>query len=65
MSLPEGFSDCNMREKKEQEFTFDDIQQYYILYDKNRLYYDKEHCLGAGTYARVYPGYIIQRMIDE
>ena len=49
----------------EQEFTFDHIQQYYIPYEQIRYYYDEEHCYGAGTYASVHPGYIIQRVIDE
>ena len=49
----------------EQEFTFDQIQQYYIPYEQIRYYYDEEHCYGAGTYASVHPGYIIQRVIDE
>ena len=49
----------------EQEFTFDQIQQYKIPYDQLRFYYDKEHCYGAGRYASVHPGYIIQRVIDE
>ena len=49
----------------EQEFTFDHIQQYYIPYEQVRYYYDEEHCYGAGTYASVHPGYIIQRVIDE
>ena len=49
----------------EQEFTFDDIQQYYIPYEQISFYYDREHCYGHGTYASVHPGYIIQRVIDE
>ena len=47
----------------EQEFTFDHIQQYYIPYDQITI--DWEKCYGAGTYARVYSGYNVQRMIDE
>ena len=47
----------------EQEFTFDQIQEYKIPY--NQLSYDEYHSIGKGSYARVYSGYIIQRMIDE
>ena len=47
----------------EQEFTFDQIQQYYIPYDQ--IIIDEEHCRGAGKFAGVHPGYIIQRVIDE
>ena len=50
-------------EKKEQEFTFDQIQQYYIPYDQ--IIIDEEHCRGAGKFAGVHPGYIIQRAFDE
>ena len=47
----------------EQEFTFDHIQQYYIPY--NQVIIDWEKCYGHGAFAIVYPGYIIQRVIDE
>ena len=47
----------------EQEFTFDQIQQYYIPYDQITI--DWEKCYGHGAFAIVYPGYIIQKVIDE
>ena len=49
--------------QNEQEFTFDHIQQYHIPYDQVTI--DWNNCIGKGTYAAVYSGYIIQSMIDE
>ena len=49
--------------QNEQEFTFDQIQQYYIPYDQITINWEKGR--GEGTYGRVYLGYIIQRVIDE
>ena len=50
-------------EIKEKEFTFDQIQKYHIPYEQVIINWEKGR--GAGTYARVYLGYIIQRVIDE
>ena len=49
--------------QNEQEFTFDQIEQYHIPYDQ--LVIDWNHCIGFGTFAKVYTGYIIQSMIDK
>ena len=49
--------------QNEQEFSFDQIKQYYIPYDQVSV--DYEDLLGEGTYAKVYSGYIIQSMINE
>ena len=49
--------------QNEQEFSFDQIEQYHIPNDQ--LVIDWNHCIGKGSYARVYSGYIIQSMIDE
>ena len=49
--------------QNEQEFTFDQIEQYYIQY--NQVTIDWNNCIGKGAFAIVYPGYIIQSMIDE
>ena len=49
--------------QNEQEFTFDKIKQYYIPYDQVTI--DWNNCIGKGSYAAVYSGYIIQSMINE
>ena len=49
--------------QNEQEFSFDQIEQYYIPYDQVTI--DWNNCIGKDTYASVHPGYIIQIMIDE
>ena len=49
--------------QNEQEFSFDQIEQYHIQY--NQVTIDWNNCIGKGTYAKVYSGYIIQSMIDE
>ena len=49
--------------QNEQEFTFDQIEQYHIQYNQVTIYWN--NCIGKGTYAAVYSGYIIQSMIDE
>ena len=49
--------------QNEQEFTFDKIKQYHIPYDQVTI--DWNNCIGKGSYAAVYSGYIIQSMIDE
>ena len=56
---------CLEENNDEQKVTFDQIQQYKIPYEQVRFYYDKEHCRGAGKFAGVHPGYIIQRAFDE
>ena len=54
---------CLEENNDEQKVTFDQIQQYYIPYDQ--IIIDEEHCRGAGKFAGVHPGYIIQRAFDE
>ena len=49
--------------QNEQEFSFDQIEQYHIQYNQVTIYWN--NCIGKGTYARVYSGYNVQRMIDE
>ena len=49
--------------QNEQEFTFDQIEQYYIQY--NQVTIDWNNCIGKGAFAIVHPGYIIQSMINE
>ena len=49
--------------QNEQEFSFDQIKQYHIPYDQVTI--DWNNCIGKGTYAAVYSGYIIQSMINE
>ena len=49
--------------QNEQEFSFDQIEQYHIQY--NQVTIDWNNCIGKGTYAKVYSGYIIQSMINE
>ena len=49
--------------QNEQEFSFDKIKQYYIPYDQVTI--DWNNCIGKGSYAAVYSGYIIQSMINE
>ena len=61
-----GIVDQNLHPENyqnEQEFSFDQIKQYYIPYDQVSV--DYEDLLGEGSYAAVYSGYIIQIMIDE
>ena len=49
--------------QNEQEFSFDHIEQYHIQY--NQVTIDWNNCIGKGSYAAVYSGYIIQSMINE
>ena len=49
--------------QNEQEFSFDQIEKYHIPYNQVTIHWNK--CIGAGSYAKVYSGYIIQSMIDE
>ena len=61
-----GIVDQNLHPENyqnEQEFTFDKIKQYYIPYDQVTI--DWNNCIGKGAFAIVYPGYIIQSMINE
>ena len=61
-----GIVDQNLHpenNQNEQEFTFDHIEQYYIPYDQVTI--DWNNCIGKGSYAAVYSGYIIQSMINE
>ena len=61
-----GIVDQNLHpenNQNEQEFTFDKIKQYYIPYDQVTI--DWNNCIGKGSYAAVYSGYIIQSMIDK
>ena len=61
-----GIVDQNLHpenNQNEQEFTFDKIKQYHIPYDQVTI--DWNNCIGKGTYAAVYTGYIIQSMIDK
>ena len=61
-----GIVDQNLHpenNQNEQEFTFDKIKQYHIPYDQVTI--DWNNCIGKGSYAAVYSGYIIQSMIDE
>ena len=61
-----GIVDQNLHpenNQNEQEFTFDKIKQYHIPYDQVTI--DWNNCIGKGSYAAVYSGYIIQSMINE
>ena len=64
--IQDGIVDQNPHRENnqnEQEFTFDQIEQYYIPY--NQVTIDWNNCIGKGAFAIVYPGYIIQSMINE
>ena len=61
-----GIVDQNLHpenNQNEQEFSFDQIEQYHIQY--NQVTIDWNKCIGEGSYAKVYSGYIIQSMIDK
>ena len=61
-----GIVDQNLHpenNQNEQEFSFDQIKQYHIPYDQVTI--DWNNCIGKGAFAIVYPGYIIQSMINE
>ena len=64
--IQKGIVDQNLHpenNQNEQEFTFDKIKQYHIPYDQVTI--DWNNCIGKGAFAIVYPGYIIQSMINE
>ena len=61
-----GIVDQNLHpenNQNERKISFDQIKQYHIQY--NQVTIDWNNCIGKGAFAIVYPGYIIQSMINE